>query len=103
MAILATHAPDALVDIVANGDVGSLTLVPGVGKKTAERLLIELKSSLARPGPRAVSVRRRGGGSSAMGDVREALAGLGYGDDEIREALREVTAPTTPPRCCAMR
>ncbi|NBY12101.1 MAG: Holliday junction branch migration protein RuvA [Actinobacteria bacterium] len=45
MAILGTHSPRALTDIVANGDTASLTLVPGVGKKTAERLLIELKGT----------------------------------------------------------
>jgi len=90
MAILATHAPGALVDIVANGDVASLTLVPGIGKKTAERLLIELKSSLHVPVLDGVGAS--GGGSSAMGDVREALLGLGYGDTEIRDTLRELQA-----------
>ena len=47
LAILSTHAPRALVDIVTSGDIASLTLVPGVGKKTAERLLLELKGKLA--------------------------------------------------------
>lgn len=89
MAILATHAPNALVDIVANGDVASLTLVPGIGKKTAERLLIELKSSLHVPVLEGVGGAGTGG-SSAMGDVREALLGLGYGDTEIRDTLREL-------------
>ena len=91
MAILATHAPNALVDIVANGDVASLTLVPGIGKKTAERLLIELKSSLHVPVLDGVGASGTGG-SSAMGDVREALLGLGYGDAEIRDTLRELQA-----------
>lgn len=89
MAILATHPPNTLVDIVADADVGALTLVPGVGRKTAERLLIELKSRLSVP------VLEPGGttsAGSAVGDVREALAGLGYGFDEIREALRELPA-----------
>ena len=87
MAILATHPPNTLVDIVADADVGALTLVPGVGRKTAERLLIELKSRLSVP------VLDPGGatsGGSVVGDVREALAGLGYSSDEIREALREL-------------
>ena len=89
MAIIATHPPTALVDIVANGDVAALTLVPGVGKKTAQRLLIELKSRLDIPvldgaeGPN--------GGSSAVADVREALVGLGYADAEIRDTLRELS------------
>ena len=88
MAILATHAPAALVDIVTGGDVGALTLVPGVGKKTAERLLVELRNRLSVPVLETVGATSSGG--SAVGDVREALAGLGYGADEIRDALREL-------------
>ena len=88
MAIIATHPPGALVDIVANGDVASLTLVPGVGKKTAERLLIELKSRLHVPVLDAVG--GGGGAPSAVADVREALSNLGYADTEIRDALREL-------------
>lgn len=90
MAILATHSPAALVDIVANADQASLTLVPGVGKKTAERLLVELKSRL--DVPILESVAMNGGASSAVADVREALAGLGYGNDEIRDVLRDLPA-----------
>ena len=90
MAILATHPPTALVDIVADGDVAALTLVPGVGKKTAERLLVELKSRLSVPVLDTVGGGGSGTGSSTVGDVREALAGLGYQSDEIREALRDV-------------
>lgn len=90
MAILDTHPPAALVDVVANGDTGALTLVPGVGKKTAERLLIELKSRLSVPVLNGVDLS--GGAGSAVTDVREALSGLGYGTEEIREALRELPA-----------
>lgn len=88
MAIIATHPPAALVDIVAGQDVAAFTLVPGVGKKTAERLLVELKSRLSVPILDGVGAA---GGGSVMTDVREALLGLGYGDTEIRDALREVT------------
>jgi Holliday junction DNA helicase RuvA len=88
LAILGTHSPSALVDIVATGDQVALTLVPGVGKKTAERLLIELRNRLNLPMLDPVPVG--GGGATAVGDVREALAGLGYGPDEIRDALREL-------------
>ena len=89
MAVLATHPPAALVDIVASGDVAALTLVPGVGRKTAERLLVELKNRLAVPVLDPVGATP---GGSAIADVREALAGLGYGSDEIRDALRELPA-----------
>jgi holliday junction DNA helicase RuvA len=89
MAIIATHPPAALFDIVASQDVASLTLVPGVGKKTAERLLVELKSRLSVPMLDGAIEGQVGG--SAMSDVREALSGLGYGEHEIRDTLRELT------------
>lgn len=92
LAILGTHQPAALVDIVASADVAALTLVPGVGKKTAERLLVELKNRLSVPVLDPVG----GGGTSAVGDVREALAGLGYADTEIRDVLRELPADGEP-------
>lgn len=90
MAILSTHSPSALVDIVASSDVGALTLVPGVGKKTAERLLIELKNRLSLPV--LTSVNESGNGSTVISDVREALMGLGYSDSEVRDALRTLPA-----------
>lgn len=87
VAILGTHSPTALVDIVAGSDLGALMLVPGVGKKTAERLLVELRNRLDLPmlDPLTIS-----GGSTAIGNVREALAGLGYASEEIRDAMRDL-------------
>jgi len=94
MAILATHPPAVLADIVAGGDTAALTMVPGVGKKTAERLLVELKSRLSVPVLDSVAAGGVDGNGatsgSAIGDVREALSGLGYAPEEIREALREL-------------
>jgi Holliday junction DNA helicase RuvA len=87
MAILATHPPAALVDIVAAGDIAALTLVPGVGRKTAERLIVELRNRLSVPVLDPVGAPA---GASVVGDVRDALAGLGYQPEEIREALREL-------------
>ncbi len=84
MAILATHPPSTLVDLVANGDVAALTMVPGVGKKTAERLLVELKGRLALPTLEAT------GDSGVLSDLREALIGLGYAESEIREVIRDI-------------
>lgn len=89
VAILATHPPAALVDIVAMGDLGALTLVPGVGKKTAERLLVELRNRLNLPMLDPVGAGGSGGGT-VIGNVREALTGLGYGPEEVRDALRDL-------------
>jgi len=90
MAILSTHPPAALVSVVADADLAALTLVPGVGKKTAERLLVELKSRLDVPMLDPVGGGHATSSSTPVGDVREALAGLGYQTEEIREALREL-------------
>jgi holliday junction DNA helicase RuvA len=86
VAILATHPPAALFDVVANNDAAALTLVPGIGRKTAERLIIELRDRLSVP----VLDSSDGTSVSAVADVRDALAGLGYGTDEIRDVLREL-------------
>ncbi|HEY0519560.1 MAG TPA: Holliday junction branch migration protein RuvA [Ilumatobacteraceae bacterium] len=87
VAILGTHSPAALVDIVAGNDLGALTLVPGVGKKTAERLLVELRNRLDLP---MLDPLTTGNGTTTIGNVREALSGLGYGTEEIRDAMREL-------------
>jgi Holliday junction DNA helicase RuvA len=99
LAILSVHAPAALVRVLVDDDVAALCLVPGVGKKTAARLLVELKSRLDVPddvagagvggsvgGPAVVAAAER----TVTTDVREALAGLGYGPDEIRTATTDL-------------
>ena len=104
LAIIATHAPAALVDIVATNDLSALTLVPGVGKKTAERLLVELRNRLQLPMLEGVGVAASAsssGPASVVGDVRDALVGLGYGPEEIRDALRDL--PSTGDRSDLLR
>ena len=86
MAILSTYSPTALVTVVASGDLAALTIVPGVGKKTAERLMVELKSRL-----HLNDLGATGSGDavhSTAADVRDALTALGYGPDEIRDTMR---------------
>jgi holliday junction DNA helicase RuvA len=95
LAMLATHTPRALVDIVAGNDLGALTLVPGVGKKTAERMLVELRNRLDLPMLDPLHVSPAAPAGSPVGDVREALAGLGYATDEIREVLRDLGAESS--------
>lgn len=100
MAILAVHRPDQLVQVLADGDVAALCLVPGVGKKTAARLLVELRAKLdvdtflANGGLPDGPVTTAAGASNGVvvldsprAVVRQALAELGYGIDEIRSAL----------------
>jgi Holliday junction DNA helicase RuvA len=89
MAIIGTHTPNALVDIIAARDLGALTLVPGVGRKTAERLVVELGNRLQLPMLDPIAPT---GGNTTITDVRDALLGLGYTDSEVREALRELPA-----------
>lgn len=96
LAILSVHPPTNLARVLADEDAAALCLVPGVGKKTAARLLIELKSRLDVPmataGPSSGDGDdpAGGSGSSARADVRDALTGLGYGPEEIADATREL-------------
>lgn len=94
LAIMSVHPPASLVRVLANDDIDALCLVPGVGKKTAARLLIELKSKLDIPGldigSSSVSADGVATGSSSIGDVRTALTELGYGPEEVAEAVKEL-------------
>ncbi len=84
--ILSVHGPLALQRAVADQDLAALTLVPGVGKRTAERLLVELRARLDVPIGTAGEVGADGV-TPARAEVRDALAGLGYAPDEVRETL----------------
>ncbi|MDZ7674164.1 MAG: Holliday junction branch migration protein RuvA [Acidimicrobiales bacterium] len=96
LAILSVHGPRDLARVLADDDVNALCLVPGVGKKTAARLLVELKSRLDIPldrPPTDTGIDEPHGTASpaaARADVREALTGLGYGLDEIRDVLDDL-------------
>lgn len=98
LAILSVHGPQDLARVLAEDDVAALCLVPGVGKKTATRLLVELKSRLDIPldigavggAVGTPSARPGSAGASARADVREALAGLGYTLDDIRSVLADL-------------
>ncbi len=89
LAILSAHAPGALRRAVVTEDVDALTAVPGIGKKTAARLVLELKSKLALPDLTVVT-----GGPSArarIAEVRDALLQLGYTATEARDALERLS------------
>ena len=107
LAILSVHGPDALRRAVAEDDVAALCLVPGVGKKTAARLVMELKSKLDLPEGEIAVPSGDGGQASAVGDsradVRTALEGLGYGADEIHAVLVDLPAEGDVGGCSRMR
>ena len=88
---LGVHGPNELFQVVNNEDISSLCLVPGVGKKTATRLLVELKSVLKMP-LEGVSNQTDDSqvGRSAILEVQEALGGLGYSPEEIRSVLGDL-------------
>jgi holliday junction DNA helicase RuvA len=93
LAVLSAHSPTSLRQALADDDVDALTVVPGVGRKTAARLVLELKARLDVPELEIALDRAAAGSGTAGGDrsdVRQALAALGYGPDEVREVLREL-------------
>jgi Holliday junction DNA helicase RuvA len=76
-----------LAQAVAAQEPGRLTKVPGIGKKTAERLLLELKDKLGAEFVEGVTVNR---GAPASSDVLNALLALGYNEKEARYALKQL-------------
>lgn len=98
LAILSVHGPADLELVLAAEDVDALCLVPGVGKKTATRLLIELKSKLDLPDVDLAALDRPVP-EEAPGphtEVRQALEALGYAGDEVRSVLRRLPADGDP-------
>ena len=84
LSILSGLSVDELAQAVAQQDAGRLVKVPGIGKKTAERLLLELKGRLGAE-PVAGSAAPVG---DAEGDIVQALVALGYHEREARTALK---------------
>ena len=89
LSVLSGLSVSDLAQSVATQDPGRLTKVPGIGKKTAERLLLELKGKLADVLPGA---GRSGAQPSAGSDVLNALLALGYSEKEALLAIKQVPA-----------
>ncbi|GMQ93125.1 MAG: Holliday junction branch migration protein RuvA [Acidimicrobiia bacterium] len=83
MAILATMTYEQLSVAVASDDIVALTAVPGIGKRSAQKLLLELK-------PKMDVLDDVSTVTGPMGQVRQALEGLGYSADEIRGTLADM-------------
>lgn len=86
LALLSGMSVDDLASAVENGETGLLTRVPGIGKKTAERLLLELKGKLHATGTDAALPQ-----SDAKADILAALLALGYNEREANAALKTVS------------
>ena len=87
LAMLSVHSPAALRRALLEDDLAALTMVPGVGKRTAQRLLVELKARLAMPD---VDLTDAGGAPAPRAEVRAALSGLGYAPDEVRDVVTQL-------------
>jgi Holliday junction DNA helicase RuvA len=89
LSILSGLSVDDLIQAVALQETAMLTRVPGVGKKTAERLLLELKDKFSVDG---LTNAAAGASKSATGDVLNALLALGYNDREALSAVKQLPA-----------
>ncbi|MGA8295482.1 MAG: Holliday junction branch migration protein RuvA [Acidimicrobiales bacterium] len=90
LGILSAHSPESLVSAIVSGDVDSLCLVPGVGRKTAQRLLVELAGRVGDGLLPARAISSDGISPSAGSELKEALGALGYVPEEIRIAIERV-------------
>lgn len=99
LAMLSVLTPDEVSTALRAGDLATLTKIPGVGKKSAERLVLELKDKVGMPSAPAGA----GAASAAppLGDVRrdqvaEALVGLGWSTKQATDAVTSVSASADP-------
>jgi Holliday junction DNA helicase RuvA len=90
MATLAVHDAPALRQVLADGDVAALTRVPGIGKRGAERLVLELRDKVGAVTTSAAGVSL--GGHAVRAPVVEALVGLGFAVKQAEEATDKVLA-----------
>lgn len=93
LAVLSGGPPRELLGAVAGGDTARLQAVPGIGKRTAERIVVELREKVGVPDPDDAIVITRGA-EDPRSLAREALLGLGYTPVEADSLLREVAGDT---------
>ena len=100
LAMLAVHSPDALRKAVATEDLNALTMVPGIGKKGAQRIVLELAGKLGDPGDGLISggggsaVRVTGVGEAWRDQVASGLVNLGWTARDAEAAIAAVAAET---------
>lgn len=90
-AMLAVHRPEALRRAVSSDDVKTLTTVPGIGQKGAQRIILELRDRIGLPGSVASpAARQPSGRHDWQGQVQAGLVGLGWSTKEADRAIVEV-------------
>ncbi len=91
VAILSSMSPEEIVEAVGRADILKFASVPGLGRKTAERLVLELRGKdLAVFGAEPSLAGGNGGGGGPFMEAREALTALGYSLEDSEKALKEV-------------
>lgn len=90
LAVLSSMSVDGFSQCVRDRDLASLTRIPGVGKKTAERLLVEMADRLPEPGTHGAVTTVNGAGAAA--EAQRALLALGYKPAEASRMLEHVDA-----------
>jgi len=95
LAMLAVLEPDTLRKALAQGDLAVLTRVPGIGRKGAERLVVELRDRVGGLAPAASGSATRGGGAVRT-QVTDALVGLGFAARQAELAVDAVLAEADP-------
>ena len=89
LAVLSGMSVNELVQAITIQEPGALTRVPGIGKKTAERLLLELKGKLA---PDLGRGQNKSSKPDVASEITQALLALGYSDKEAHLAVRQIPA-----------
>lgn len=109
LGIISSTEPDALIEAIVSGDQSFLTRIPGIGKKTAERMVVELRDSIRKKvdaggftfsassakqteGP----AKNRAADSSILKDAKLALVSLGYRETEVYPLLQRVLDESQP-------
>lgn len=96
-AMVAVLSPDDLRAAVAGEDVKTLTKVPGIGQKGAQRIILELKDRIGAPtGARLAGVPSTGGGAPWRDQVHQGLVGLGWSAKEAEKAVEQVAPDAGP-------
>jgi len=89
LSVLSGMSVADLANAIASQETGRLTKVPGIGKKTAERLLLELRDKFSAA---VTPVTRSGAAPSSEADILNALNALGYNDKEAAWAVKQLSA-----------